>query len=155
MTAQSFNDSCSWLSDRQRSVPLVRMTFPNPINVVLLPKASQVHCFSLQRYCSVSTVKCALSEMWGIIHASDLWQVPSKKGFVHHIHQGAHNVIKTHCSLHRFVWPRLCLCNGFSLLERVLYRHLWNTALGETTEHTFLDCSKEKNEFANTIYCTV
>lgn len=154
MTAQSFNDSCSWLSDRQCSVPLVRMTFPNPINVVLLPKATQVHCFSLQRYCSVSTVKCVLRNVGNHPRIRFVTSAIQKRVRASHS-SGAHNVIKTHCSLHRFVWPPLCLCNGFSLLERVLYRHLWNTALGETTEHTFLDCSKEKNEFANTIYCTV
>lgn len=58
----------------------------------------------------------------------------------------AHNVIndKTHCSQHCIVWPAPCLCNGFSLLKRIHYSHLWNTALSETPEHTLLRCTKEK-----------
>lgn len=55
--------------DCQSSVPLVRMTSPNPINVVLLPKAAQVHSFFFP--CSNIPYNL-LSGMWGIYHTSDL-----------------------------------------------------------------------------------
>lgn len=71
----------------QSGVPLVGMTSPNPINVVLLPKATQVHSFSLQQYSSVSAVKCARRYMGGLPHIRFV-TTAIQKGSMHHTHQG-------------------------------------------------------------------
>lgn len=124
MTGQHFNDSCFWLSDCQNSVPLQKMTSPNPINVVIQPKATQVHCFSLQQCSSVSTVKPAFRYVGDLLHVGFL-TIASRKKSMHHTHQGP---IMLSTRRRDTLQPALhCLASTtliYALLERELYSQL-------------------------------
>lgn len=106
--------------DCQSGVPLVRMTSPNPINVVLLPKAAQVHCFSL-----TAIFLCIIcSQICGGFTTHPICDNCYPKRARASYPPGAHSGIKTQCSQCCIVWPPPCLHSGFSLLERMLFSHL-------------------------------
>lgn len=118
------------------------MTSPNPINVVLLPKATQVHCFSLQQYSPVSTVKSALRYMGDLSHIRFVTTAFQKEP-MHRIHQGPIKAMTGHstASASLFGLYHAYVVDSVYWTECSIVAY-GKTALCETPEHTILKCWK-------------
>lgn len=135
--------------DCQSGVPLVRMTSPNPIKVVLLPKAAQVHCFF--PYSNIPFYNL-LSDICEGFSTYPICDNCYPKRILALYPPEAHNN-RMQCSHCCNVWPPP------SLLERMLFGHLWKKKKKKLQvkllSTRFWTAEKNKNEFANIIHCTV
>lgn len=116
-------------------------TWQSAVPLVLLPRATEVFCFTLQQSFFISSIRPELRCIGGYTTynmCDNCCPCITSAGACNAI------IDDTFCSQHRIVWPTLCLRNVFCFLERVLCSNWWNTARGENPEHTFLDCTKKK-----------